>query len=46
MTDDDNVGHVAFERCCTCLRMRMLWHDNDWCRSLPCVNVASICGVL
>ncbi len=45
-TNDDNDGSVAPERCCLHLRMRMLWHDNDWHHSLPRVNVAGIRGAL
>jgi hypothetical protein len=45
-TNDDNDGHVAPERCCPRLRMRTLRHDEDWRHSLPCINIAGICGAL
>jgi hypothetical protein len=37
-----NDGCVAPERRCPCLRMRRLRHDDDWCYSLPHVDVAGI----
>jgi hypothetical protein len=42
MTDDDDDERVALERRCPHLRMRTSWHDDDWCHSLPCINVAGI----
>jgi hypothetical protein len=46
MTDNDDDGRVAPERRCLHLRMRMLWHDNDWRHSLPCIYAVGICGAL
>jgi hypothetical protein len=45
-TNDVDDGRVAPKRRCPRLRMRTLWHDDNWHHSLPCVNVVGIRGAL